>query len=79
VRAVQQDTAPAGFVARALKRDEGPRIITGRAAYVDNMTAVGTLRMALVRSPATQARVASIDASGAPKNDMVAVLQEAAS
>ena len=61
--AVEQDSGP--FVGRALKRKEDPRLITGRATYVDDMNPVGTLWMAFVRSPESHARIGSIDASAA--------------
>lgn len=70
--AIEQD--PSGFVGRALKRKEDPRLITGRATYVDDMNPVGTLWMAFVRSPEAHARVTSIDASAAlERDDVVAV------
>jgi carbon-monoxide dehydrogenase large subunit len=62
------------FVGRSLKRKEDPRLITGRATYVDDIQPVGTLWMAFVRSPEAHARVISIDASAAEaREDVVAV------
>jgi carbon-monoxide dehydrogenase large subunit len=70
--AIEQDSGP--FVGRALKRKEDPRLITGRATYVDDMTPVGTLWMAFVRSPEAHAKVTSIDTSAAlEREDVVAV------
>jgi carbon-monoxide dehydrogenase large subunit len=52
-------------VGRALRRKEDPRLITGRARYVDDISLPGTLWAALVRSPEAHARIVSIDASAA--------------
>jgi len=72
--AIEQDAAPGGFVGRAMKRKEDPRLITGRATYVDDMNPVGTLWMAFVRSPEAHAKITSVDASGAlEREDVVAV------
>ncbi|MBB4664878.1 xanthine dehydrogenase family protein molybdopterin-binding subunit [Conexibacter arvalis] len=54
-----------GYVGRALKRKEDPRLITGRATYVDDLVLPGTLYAAIVRSPEAHARIASIDVSAA--------------
>jgi len=54
-----------GYVGRALKRKEDPRLITGRATYVDDMVLPGMLHAAIVRSPEAHARIASIDVSAA--------------
>jgi aerobic carbon-monoxide dehydrogenase large subunit len=54
-----------GFVGRALKRKEDPRLITGRAAYVDDMTLPRMLYAAIVRSPEAHARIVSIDTTAA--------------
>src|SRR5919109_825655 len=54
-----------GFVGRALKRKEDPRLITGRATYVDDMVLPGMLHAAIVRSPEAHAKIVSIDTSGA--------------
>ena len=62
------------FVGRAMKRKEDPRLITGRATYVDDITLVGQLWMAFVRSPEAHARIVSIDAAAAEaRDDVVAV------
>ena len=70
------EPAPAhsGHVGRALRRKEDPRLITGRATYVDDLTLPGTLHAALVRSPEAHARIVSIDVSAAQaRDDVVAV------
>jgi carbon-monoxide dehydrogenase large subunit len=60
-----------GFVGQALKRKEDPRLITGRATYVDDMVMAGQLHVAFVRSTEAHARIVSIDASGALERDDV--------
>jgi carbon-monoxide dehydrogenase large subunit len=59
------------FVGRSLKRKEDPRLITGRASYVDDITPAGTLWMAFVRSPEAHAKVLSIDTAAALERDEV--------
>jgi carbon-monoxide dehydrogenase large subunit len=54
-----------GYVGRALKRKEDPRLITGRAAYVDDMALPRMLYAAIVRSPEAHARIVSIDTTAA--------------
>jgi aerobic carbon-monoxide dehydrogenase large subunit len=54
-----------GFVGRRLKRKEDPRLITGRATYVDDLSLRGTLYAAIVRSPEAHARITSIDTTAA--------------
>jgi carbon-monoxide dehydrogenase large subunit len=58
-------TEPNGHVGRAMRRKEDPRLITGRARYVDDITATGQLWAAIVRSPEAHARIVSIDAAAA--------------
>jgi aerobic carbon-monoxide dehydrogenase large subunit len=60
-----------GFVGRALKRKEDPRLITGRATYVDDLSLPGTLFVAIVRSPEAHARIVSIDTSAAKERSGV--------
>jgi carbon-monoxide dehydrogenase large subunit len=54
-----------GFVGRRLRRKEDPRMISGRATYVDDLLLPGTLYAAVVRSPEAHARITSIDTSAA--------------
>jgi carbon-monoxide dehydrogenase large subunit len=62
------------FVGRPLKRKEDPRLITGRATYVDDIQPVGTLWMAFVRSPEAHATITSVDAQEAmARDDVIAV------
>ncbi len=59
------EKAPAKWVGQSLRRKEDPRLITGRATYVDDITLPGQLWAAIVRSPEAHANVVSIDASAA--------------
>jgi aerobic carbon-monoxide dehydrogenase large subunit len=59
------DQAPAGHVGRELRRKEDPRLITGRARYVDDISLPGQLWAAFVRSPEAHAKIVSIDKSEA--------------
>ena len=54
-----------GFVGRAMKRKEDPRLITGRASYTDDIVLPGLLHAAIVRSPEAHAKILSIDSSAA--------------
>ena len=54
-------------VGRALRRKEDPRLITGRASYVDDINLTGQLWAAWVRSPEAHAKIVSIDTSAAAK------------
>ena len=72
--AIDTPQADGRHVGRALKRKEDPRLITGRATYVDDINPVGTLWMAFVRSPEAHATITSIDTSAAEaRDDVVAV------
>ncbi|HTN23057.1 MAG TPA: molybdopterin cofactor-binding domain-containing protein [Solirubrobacteraceae bacterium] len=59
------EKAPAKWVGQSLRRKEDPRLITGRATYVDDITLPGQLWAAIVRSPEAHANVVSIDTSAA--------------
>jgi carbon-monoxide dehydrogenase large subunit len=61
----------AGFVGRAMKRKEDPRLITGRGNYIDDITPAGTLWLAFVRSPEAHARIVSVDKSAAEEREDV--------
>ncbi len=61
--------ATATHVGQAIRRKEDPRLITGRARYVDDMVLPGTLWAAFVRSPEAHAKIVSIDASLALERD----------
>ena len=58
-------------VGQSLRRKEDPRLITGRASYVDDITLVGQLWAAWVRSPEAHAKIVSIETSAAKARDGV--------
>jgi carbon-monoxide dehydrogenase large subunit len=53
------------FIGERVRRREDPRLITGQATYVDDVSLPGALQMAILRSPYASARIAAIDASAA--------------
>jgi len=53
------------FVGAHVRRVEDPRLVQGRARYVDDLQLPGLLHLAFVRSPHPYARVAGIDAGSA--------------
>lgn len=53
------------FVGARVRRREDPRLITGRATYVDDVRLPGTLHLAFLRSPYAHARIVRIDSSRA--------------
>jgi aerobic carbon-monoxide dehydrogenase large subunit len=65
--------APAGdgHVGRAMRRKEDPRLITGRASYIDDINITGQLWGAFVRSPEAHARIVSIDDAAAREREGV--------
>jgi carbon-monoxide dehydrogenase large subunit len=52
-------------VGRSLRRKEDPRLITGKARYIDDIALPGQLWAAIVRSPEAHAKIVSVDASAA--------------
>src|SRR4030095_10292583 len=54
---------PAGerLIGRRLLRQEDPRLVTGRGAYVTDLAMPGTLHMAVLRSSHAHARIARVD------------------
>ncbi len=55
----------AKWVGQSIRRKEDPRLITGRATYVDDLELPGMLHVAVVRSPEAHAKILSIDGSAA--------------
>ncbi|MGH2941675.1 MAG: xanthine dehydrogenase family protein molybdopterin-binding subunit [Solirubrobacteraceae bacterium] len=53
------------YVGQSLRRKEDPRLITGRATYVDDLALPGMLYIAVVRSTEAHAKIVSIDGSDA--------------
>ncbi len=70
----KDDRTQKASVGTSLRRKEDPRLITGRATYVDDLDAHGLLHAAIVRSPEAHAKIVSIDTSAAlERDDVVAV------
>src|SRR3954468_24497973 len=59
------------LVGQRVKRREDPRLIQGRATYVDDIALVGMLHLAFKRSDVAHARIRSIDTSAAEAMDGV--------
>src|SRR3954452_17256413 len=58
--------APASpWVGRPIKRKEDPRLIMGRARYIDDLNVTGQLWASFVRSPEAHAKIVSIDTAAA--------------
>jgi aerobic carbon-monoxide dehydrogenase large subunit len=53
------------YVGRRVLRNEDPRLLTGRALFVDDVQLAGMLHVAFVRSPLAHARIIDIDTSAA--------------
>src|SRR3954462_4658507 len=60
-------TAAEPWVGRPIKRKEDPRLIMGRARYIDDINVTGQLWASFVRSPEAHAKIVSID-TGAAKD-----------
>jgi carbon-monoxide dehydrogenase large subunit len=71
VSVTTETTTGNGHVGRALRRKEDPRLITGQATYVDDISLVGQLWAAFVRSPEAHAKIVSIDTSAAKAREGV--------
>jgi len=59
------DPPAAKWVGQAIKRKEDPRLIMGRARYVDDINVTGQLWASFVRSPEAHARIVSVDTEAA--------------
>jgi carbon-monoxide dehydrogenase large subunit len=59
------------MVGARIRRREDPRLITGRATYVDDVRQVGTVYAAFVRSPYGHAKITSIDTAQAKSDPHV--------
>lgn len=53
------------YFGERIKRNEDPRLLTGRALFVDDVNLPGMAHVAFVRSPYAHARIKSIDVSAA--------------
>ncbi|HVR99334.1 MAG TPA: xanthine dehydrogenase family protein molybdopterin-binding subunit, partial [Thermoanaerobaculia bacterium] len=58
-------------VGERIKRNEDPRLLTGRALFVDDIDLPDMVHVAFVRSPHAHARLLGIDASQARQHDGV--------
>jgi CO/xanthine dehydrogenase Mo-binding subunit len=56
---------PARYVGQSIKRVEDPRLLAGKARFIDDLSLPGMLHASFVRSPYAHARVTSIDTSRA--------------
>jgi carbon-monoxide dehydrogenase large subunit len=59
------------MVGARIRRREDPRLITGRATYVDDVRQVGTVYAAFVRSPHAHAKLVRVDTSRAKDDSRV--------
>src|SRR3954452_22052889 len=63
MRATEAPSTP--WVGRPIRRKEDPRLIMGRARYIDDINVTGQLWASFVRSPEAHAKITSIDTSAA--------------
>jgi carbon-monoxide dehydrogenase large subunit len=63
----EQVEASQGYIGRAMKRVEDPRLIKGIATYVDDLKQPGLLYAEFVRSPHAHAKIVSINSDNAKK------------
>jgi hypothetical protein len=61
----EERTETGGYVGQSVPRKEDAKLITGRTAYVDDLTVPGMVWAAVVRSPHAHARIRSVDVSKA--------------
>ena len=59
------ETVIPSFIGAPVQRREDPALVTGTARYVEDISPVGTLHLAVVRSPFAHADITEIDTSGA--------------
>ena len=59
------------FIGERIRRREDPRLILGKATYVDDVHLAGTLSAAILRSPHAHARIKSIRITEASRLDGV--------
>ncbi|MDE0143644.1 MAG: xanthine dehydrogenase family protein molybdopterin-binding subunit [Caldilineaceae bacterium] len=63
---------------RPIKRNEDPRLLTGRALFTDDVQLAGMLHVAFLRSDLAHARIRSVDAEGACRRPGVVAVYTAA-
>ncbi len=66
------------YFGKPIKRNEDPRLLTGRALFTDDVHLPGMAQVAFVRSPYAHARITSIDTSAAEPMDGVLAIYTAA-
>jgi carbon-monoxide dehydrogenase large subunit len=66
------------YFGERIKRNEDPRLLTGRALFVDDVDLAGMAHIAFVRSPYAHARIKSIDVSAAKEVAGVVAIYTAA-
>ena len=59
------ETVIPSFIGAPVQRREDPALVTGTGRYVEDLSPVGTLYLALVRSPFAHAEITEIDVSAA--------------
>ena len=59
------ETLIPSFIGAPVQRREDPALVTGTGRYVEDLSPVGTLHLALVRSPFAHAEITGIDTSAA--------------
>ena len=69
---------PFRYVGQSVPRVEDPRLLRGRARYIDDVRVPGTLHVVFVRSPFGHAAIRSVDAAQARALDGVAAVVTAA-
>ena len=57
------------YFGERVTRNEDPRLLTGRALFIDDVNLPGMLEIAFLRSPHAHARINRIDASRAKARD----------
>src|SRR4030095_5983642 len=66
------------LIGRRLLRQEDPRLVAGKGAYVTDLALPGMLHLAVLRSPHAHARIARVDADRARRvSGVVAVFTAA--
>jgi aerobic carbon-monoxide dehydrogenase large subunit len=71
-------TATPAIIGRRVQRNEDPRLLTGRALFVDDLDLPGMAHVAFLRSPYAHARILGIDASRALAREGVIAVYTAA-
>jgi carbon-monoxide dehydrogenase large subunit len=66
------------MIGARIKRNEDPRLLTGRALFVDDVELAGMVHVAFLRSPYAHARLLSIDVSRAKQREGVIAVYTAA-